>query len=265
VKIVVCAKAAATLDTELELADDARAVDEDALDWELNAWDNFALEAALEIRESRGEGEVIVVTVGDDSAEDALLSCLAKGADRAIRIADDALEEADVLQVARVLAEVTRRERPDLVLCGVQSSDAMNGATGIALAGFADMPHVAVVRALIYDHEARSAHVDRELEGGVIERMTVRTPAVITVQTGINSPRYATLRAIKNARTKPLEVLALADLGLAAGDAPAGARVVHLRLPEATGHAEMLVGEPEAIAERIAEIVRRELRTALVP
>jgi electron transfer flavoprotein beta subunit len=258
-RIVVCAKAAATLDSEFELGQDSRAVDEDALDWELNAWDEFALEAALEIRDRAPEGEVVVVTVGDEGAEDALLSCLAKGADRAIWLADAAFADADVLQVARALAHVVQREQPDLVLCGVQSSDAVNGATGVALAGFADLPHVAIVRALDYDHAGRVARVDRELEGGLVERMTVRTPAVITVQSGINSPRYATLRAIKQARGKPLEMLTLAELGLEDGDLVPGARVVRLALPERATGAEQLEGDPDAIAKRIADIVQHQL------
>ena len=113
-------------------------VDDDYVDLELNDWDNFSLEAALEIRDGAGEGEVetVVVTVGPEEAEEALLACLAKGADRAIRIWDDALVDPDPLLVASVLAPVIERETPALVLCGVQSSDAASSATGIALAGY---------------------------------------------------------------------------------------------------------------------------------
>ena len=134
-------------------------------------------------------------------------ACLAKGADRALRVWDDALEGADPLAVARVLAAVVERESPDLVLCGVQSSDAVKGATGVALAAHLGLPRVAVVKALDYDAGSGSATVERELEGGLIELLRVRLPALLTIQTGINEPRYANLRAIKQAKEKPLEVL----------------------------------------------------------
>src|SRR5579859_4142236 len=171
-KIVVPIKAVAALDDEFELTGDAAAVDPDYLEWDLNEWDSFSVEAALELRDAAGEGEVVAVTVGDEDAEDALLSCLAKGADRGVRIWDDALDGADPMAVARVLAAAVARESPDLVLCGVQSSDAVNGATGIALAGLLDLAHVAVVKRIERDGDALT--VERELEGGLIEVVRVR-------------------------------------------------------------------------------------------
>ena len=137
-KIVVAVKQVAALDEEFELIDDDTRVDPDFLEWDLNEWDTFSLEAALLLREGvGGDGhEVVAVTVGDEDAQDGLLSCLAKGADRAVRVWDEALEGADALAVARVLAALIEQESPDLVLCGVQSSDAVNGATGVALSGF---------------------------------------------------------------------------------------------------------------------------------
>src|SRR5205823_3302366 len=162
---------------------------------------------------------------GDEEATEGLLTCLAKGASRGVRIWDDSLAGADALAVARVLAEAVRREQPDLVLCGVQSSDAVNSATGIGLAGFLDLPHVAVVRAI--SSEEGSLVVERELEGGLVEVVRVRLPALLTVQTGINEPRYANLRAIKQAREKPRDVL-LELIGAARtlGPAPLSVAVV---------------------------------------
>jgi len=213
VKVVVAVKAVATLDDEVELVDDETAVDPDGLEWDVNEWDTFSLEEALTLRDAAGEGEVVVVTVGDEEAEDSLLACLAKGADRAVRLWDETLAGADPLAVARVLAAGIERESPDLVLCGVQSSDAVNGATGVATAAHLGLPHVAVVKGLDYDAAAGVATVERELEGGLVEVLRVRVPALLTIQTGINEPRYATLRAIKQARDKPLDELGLADLG----------------------------------------------------
>jgi electron transfer flavoprotein beta subunit len=258
-KIVVAVKEVAALDEEFELLEDGARVDIDFVEWDLNEWDAFSIEAALQLRESAGgEGdEVVVVTVGDDNAEDGLLSCLAKGADRAVRVWDEALEGADVLAVARVLAAAVQREAPDLVLCGVQSSDAVNGSTGTALAGYLDLARVAVVTHLDWDAADGTATVHRELEGGLIEVLRVRTPALLTIQTGINEPRYATLRAIKQAREKPLELVGLVELGLdeAAAQAVAGSRTVALAPPERGAGAQMLNGSPAAVAARIIEIV----------
>ena len=257
-KIVVPVKQVAALDDEFELLDDG-GVDPDFVEWELNEWDTFSLEAAQQIGEAAGDAEIVVVSVGDEEAEEGLLACLAKGADRGVRVWDDALEGADALAVARVLAAAVEREEPDLVLCGVQSSDAVNGATGVALAAHLDLPHVAVVKAL--EVSDGTVTVDRELEGGLVEVLRVELPALLTIQTGINEPRYATLRAIKQARDKPLDVVGLDDLGLD-GDAvaaAAGARVRRLGHHEKGEGAEMLSGSPDEIAARIAEIVRERV------
>lgn len=263
-RLVVPVKQVALLDEDFEFDADVATVDDDYVDLELNDWDNFSLEAALEIRDGAGEGEVetVVVTVGPEAAEEALLACLAKGADRAIRIWDDALVDPDPLLVASVLAPVIERETPTLVLCGVQSSDAASSATGIALAGLLELPHVAVVRALDFDAGNGSVQVARELEGGTTQRLSVPTPAVLTIQTGANEPRYATLRAIKQAAAKPLDRFGLADVGLdqAAADAARGSRTVRLERPSREGAAAtMLEGDIASVADRIAEIVHDSL------
>lgn len=262
-KIVVAVKQVAALDEEFELIEDGVGVDADYLEWDLNEWDTFSIEAALRLRDDAGgDGhEVVVITVGDEEAEEGLLSCLAKGADRAVRVWDEELEAADVLAVARTLAAAVAREAPDLVLCGVQSSDAVNGATGAALAGYLDLPRVAVVTQLDWDAASGTATVHRELEGGLIEVLRIHSPALLTIQTGINEPRYATLRAIKQAREKPLEVVGLDELGLdeAAVQAAASSRTVALAPPERGVGAEMLNGSAAAVAARIVEIVQERM------
>jgi electron transfer flavoprotein beta subunit len=260
-KIVVPVKEVAVLDEEFDLLDDRPGVDPDAIEWELNEWDDFSVEAALQLREAQGDGEVVVVSVGDEEAEEGLRACLAKGADRALRVWDDSLEGADPLAVARVLAAVVERESPDLVLCGVQSSDAVQGATGVALAAHLGLARVAVVKALDYDAGSGSATVERELEGGLTELLRVRLPALLTIQTGINEPRYANLRAIKQAKEKPLEVLGPADLALddAALAVASGSRTRAMAPPETGGGAEMLSGSASDVAGRIADIVKERM------
>ncbi len=262
-KIVVCVKQVASLDEEFELLEGDGGVDPDFIEWDLNEWDTFSLEAALALHEGDGPGvgEVVAVTVGDEDAEEGLLACLARGADRAVRVWDEALEGADLLAVARVLAAAVERESPDLVLCGVQSSDAVTGSTGTALAGYLDLAHVAVVTELSYDAGASTLTVDRELEGGLVEVVRIGLPALLTIQTGINEPRYATLRAIKQARDKPLATYGLEDLGLDASGlaAAAGAHVVGLQTPERGAGAQLLEGSPAEMADRIVEIVQERM------
>jgi electron transfer flavoprotein beta subunit len=258
VKIVVPIKQVAALDDEFELLDDGAGVDPDFVELDLNEWDAFSLEAALQLRESNGDGDVIVITVGGEDADEALLGCLARGADRAVRVWDDSLADADPLAVAKVLSAAVAREQPDLVLCGVQSSDAVNGATGVALAGYLEMPHVAVVKDLDYDPAGSTATIKRELEGGLVEVLRVRTPALLTIQTGINEPRYANLRAIKQAREKPLDVSTPEELGVDSDAiaAAAGSRRRELRPPDRGEGAEMIEGSPSEVAARIVEIVQ---------
>jgi len=225
---------------------------------ELNEWDAFSLEAALQLTEDDAD-EVIVVTVADGPGEQALRACLAVGADRALRVWDAALGEADPLLLAALLAAVARAEECELIICGAQSSDAAGAATGVALAGLLDLARVAVVAAIERDGE--QLRVQRELEGGALEVLRLSLPALLTVQTHTNEPRHATLRAIKQARTKPLAVLSPGELGLDVDSlqASAGSRTVKRRERERGAGATLLEGEPQEIAMQIATIVREAL------
>jgi electron transfer flavoprotein beta subunit len=231
----------------------------DALEWAPNEWDAFSLEAALALNEG-GEGETVVVSVGDERAEESLRAGLAMGADRAVRVWDQALAGADALAIARVLAAVASAERPDLILCGAQSSDAASAATGVALAGLLELAHVAVVEQIERDGERLI--VARQLEGGAVELLSVALPALLTVQTGINAPRRPNLRAVKQARAATVAALGLADVGLDAGAvaASAGSRTVGLTPRARGGGAMLLEGPPAEIATRIAAIVGEAMR-----
>jgi len=249
VRIVVCVKQVLVLGDEVEFTGDGRDVDPDYVDPALNEWDGFATEEALRLRERLG-GEVVVVTCGAEESEGALRRCLAMGADRAIRV-----EAAgrDPFSVARALADVVQAEDPELVFCGVQSSDAVQAATGTALAELLDLPRAAVVTRVDYDADARKAVVDRELEGGLVDRVEVDTPALLTIQTGINEPRYANLRAIKQAEQVQVDVRSAADGGMSAYV------VRRMFVPDRGQGAEMIDGSPAEIAGRIAAIVKERL------
>ncbi len=258
-KILVAVKQVAALDEDFEFRDDGKDVDEDFLIYDLNEWDDFSLEEAMKIKEaSTSEVEVVVVSVGPDRVDESLRKCLAKGADRAIRVWDDAMEGSDSVAVGRILAAVVKQEAPDMVFAGVQSSDHAFGSTGIATASCLGWPHAAVVSDLKYTPGGASAVIRRELEGGTLHEVEIACPAVLTIQLGINKPRYASLRGIKQAAAKPIEEVSLDALGLSADAVGAGASLARVRrmyVPE-KGRAAMIEGTVAEQAARLVEIIR---------
>jgi electron transfer flavoprotein beta subunit len=258
-KILVAVKQVAALDEDFEFRDDGRDVDPDFFIRDLNEWDDFSLEEAVKIKEgSSTPVDVVAVSVGPDDVDEVLRKCLAKGADRAVRVWDDAIEGSDPIAIARVLAAVAKHEAPDMVFAGVQSSDQSFASTGIATAAFLDWPHAAVVSELNYAPGAKTAVFRRELEGGLLHEVEIQCPAVLTIQLGINTPRYASLRSIKQAAAKPIEVLSLADLSLSAaavGEAGSASRVRRMYMPD-KGRAQLIEGDAAAQAERLAAIIR---------
>lgn len=184
---------------------------------------------------------------------------LAKGADRAIRVWDDSLEDAQFLDVdtkAEILAAVAEEEDPDFILSGVQAGDDANGATGVALAEKLDFEWAAVVNALDLDADAGVASVRRELEGGVEELTDVDLPAVLTIQTGINEPRYASLRGIRQAQRKPLDTQSLEDVGLDGSVVESPVERTDMYEPESEGDATLWEGDASETASELAEFLR---------
>jgi electron transfer flavoprotein beta subunit len=258
-KILVAVKQVAALDEDFAIRDDGRDVDPDFLIRDLNEWDDFSLEEAVKIKEAAAEPvEVVVVSVASGEADESLRKCLAKGADRAIRVWDAAIEGSDSIAIARVLAAVAKREAPQMLFAGVQSSDQSFASTGIAAAAFLNWPHAAVVSQLSYSPGVESAIIRRELEGGLLHEIEIQCPAVLTIQLGINTPRYASLRSIKQAAAKPIEVLSLADVALGAadvGEAGSASRVRRMYVPD-KGRAQLIEGDAAQQAARLAEIIR---------
>ncbi len=240
-KTLVCIKQVGSVADDLEFTDDGRAIDPDFLDYALNEWDACAVEAGLALRDAE-PGEVIAVTAGDDEADKVVQRALAMGADRGLRID---LATQDPLSTARALAAVAGSEAPDLVLCGVQSADLANGAVGAALAGLLGLPFVGV--AVSVERDGAGLLVSRELEGGLLERVAVQLPAVVSVQTGINSPRYVNFRQLKQAEATEIDVRD--------GDDAPGATGWHMTEPPQGDGAEMLPGRAADVAARIVELV----------
>src|ERR1700680_1378290 len=169
-KILVAVKQIAALDEDFEIRADGRGIEPDFLIRDLNEWDDFSLEEAVKIKEAAATPvEVVAVSVGSDEVDESLRKCLAKGADRAIRVWDAAIEGSDSIAMARILAAVAKREAPNMLFSGVQSSDQSFASTGIATAAFLGWPHAAVVSNLTYSPGAKSAVLRRGLAGGLLQ------------------------------------------------------------------------------------------------
>ena len=257
-KILVTVKEVAEAADDFELPDDALDIDERYLEYDLNEWDEYGVEEGVGIAEENEDTEVVSVTIGPERSEETIRMALAKGVDRAIRIWDDALEDVAFLDVearARILAAVVAEEDPDLVLTGVQANDDGFGATGIALADRIDFEWAAVVNHLDLDVEGGLAHVHRELEGGVEELTDVELPAVLSIQTGINEPRYASLRGIRQAQSKEIAPYELADLDLDADVTDSPLSLTSMYEPETESSATVFEGSPEEEADQLGELL----------
>ena len=258
-KILVTVSETSEVDDDFEIA--GTSIDERYLTKELNEWDEYAIEEAVQISEEDDDVEVVTATIGPDSAEETIRQALAKGADRGIRLWDGALEDASVLDPAakaRIVAELVREEDPDLVLTGVQSGDFSFGATGVQLAEQLDFEWGAVVNQLDLDRDAGTASVHRELEGGVEELTDIELPAVLTIQTGINEPRYASLRGIRQAQNKPLDEMDLSDVGLDESNLELTMELTDLYEPESEGEAEIFEGSADETAGKLADLLEEK-------
>ena len=251
-RILVTIKHIAKLGDEYGFTADHRDVRREFMEFSLNEWDDTALEAALQCIEKAGKGEVVALCVGDADADASLLKALAKGAHRAVRIWDQSLWNTDPITIARAIAGVARLEEPDLIFCGVQSGDHAHGATGTAVARILGLPHAAVVIGLEWDGR-KALKVTRELEGGLRHNFELQAPAVIAIQTGMNTPRFATMKMQKQAKQKPLTVVD----GAGVADGSGGYVVRRMYVPEQT-KAKMLSGTPQELAKFIADLVREK-------
>ena len=250
-RVLVAVKRVGELNPDFAIDESANTIGDEHFEHELNEWDEAALEEALLLTERLDAGEVVAVTIGPEDAEDTLRRALAKGAHRGVRVWDESLRDADPVTLARVLAGVAQHEAPDIVLTGAQSADLGHGATGSALARILGLPHAAVVLGIEWDGGGTMT-VTRELEGGMRQQLSLPAPALLTVQTGGSTPRYATMRMIKQAKKKPIAVVDGAGVGLD----QAGAVVRRLYEPPKTGRAAMIEGDAAAVAKAIADIIR---------
>src|ERR671919_1747983 len=212
-KILVAIKQVPDTATQVKITGDAKSIETAGITWIVSPYDEFAVEEALRIKEKRAGAEVVAVTVGPERAKEALRSCLAMGADRAIHVNDPAFAQADTLTTARALAAVVKQEQPTLVLVGRQAIDDDMGAVGAQLAEVLDWPCAYWIMEETIDADAKVVKAARQVEGG-LEVFDVPLPAVLAAQKGLNEPRYPTLKGIMGAKKKEIKDLKAGDLGL---------------------------------------------------
>jgi electron transfer flavoprotein beta subunit len=248
-KILVCVKQVPEKDARLRVAGDETWIVEDGLGFAISECDRYGVEAALRIKEA-GEAEVVVLSLGGERASKGIKEALAMGCDRAIHVNSDELLGSDAITIAKVLAAAARSEEADLIICGQQSDDLSYNAVGPALAQFLDMRHVQIV----LDMEPVAGgrlKVSHELDNNLIETVDVQLPAVVGVQSGINDVRYASLKGIMQAGSKPQQKLGLADLGLSADDVAPKVRIEKVGFPVRTSQAEILEGDAKDVANQL--------------
>lgn len=254
--VVVCVKNVPfTQEADLVLAPGNTDVRKDNLEYVINEWDNYAAEEAIRLKEAFG-GTVTAVTVGSEDDEEVLRRCLAMGADRAVRI-DPGDLALDASVTASLLAAAVKPLPHDLVLTGVQSDDMNHGVVGPLLAERLGLPHVAVVNRLSVSD--RAAEVTVELDGGQEESCLLSLPALASIQTGINEPRYVSIMGIRRAAKIEIEVARADRLGLSDADLAPDLTLEEMYAPPETGAAEMLEGDSRAIAAKILAIIREKV------
>src|SRR5881396_662597 len=258
-KTLVLVKQVPNTDSPFRINSAGTWVDESNLTYGLNNYDRYALEETLRLKDAGKATELVALTVGPERASSALRTCLATGADRAVHIKDDALAAADPLSVARVIVAAIKDEGFSLILCGLQADDDNYMQIGPFVARLLDRP--CATAAMSLELREGTMRVERELENNRLQIVDLTLPAVVTVQTGINEPRYASLKGIMAAKKKEIRTLTLADLKVDAGAIAASSarfRTVRLAPPPKAKGAEILSGPADQVAKELVKRIREK-------
>ena len=253
-KTIVAIKQVPSRDSQLRLNSAATWIDDEDLTFEINEPDAYALEEALQLKEKLGAGEVIALCLGPERAASTLREALAKGADRAIHIVCEQPESLDPLAIAKLLAAAVRTEAPDLLLTGLQSDDLGSGQTGVILAELLGSSHATIIMEV--QPQSGSIRVKRELEDGWFQYIHMPLPAVLTIQSGLNRLRYATLMGIKKAKTKEMRTLEAGSLGTS----PVASSLDRVYLPDRQKQTQMITGTAKEQAVQLVEKLKFEMR-----
>jgi electron transfer flavoprotein beta subunit len=252
VNIIVCIKQVPAKDAPLSIA--GNWIRESDIGFEMNEPDSYALEEALRLKEKHG-GEVIALSMGPERVKQTIKEALAKGADRGIHVADNNFAQLDPLGSAKSLGAAIQQQKHDLVLTGLQSDDHGFGQTGVLLAGVLDVPHATIIMAIEVD--GQKMRLKRELEAGWFQHLECPLPAVLTIQSGINKVRYATLKGIMAAKKKEITTIARESLGVSVEPTQ---RVEKIYVPTKTKKTEFLTGTPKEVAGKLVEKLKFEAR-----
>jgi len=253
-KIIVCIKQVPERDAQVRISSSGKWIEESDIQFAMNESDAYALEQALQLKEKNG-GEVVVLSAGPERAGTTVREALAKGADRAIQVESDNLNQLDAIGVAQLLAAAAKQESPDLVLTGLQSDDMGYGQTGIIMAELMGLPHASLI--LNVEKTDSGITVKRELEEGWFQNIELPLPAVLMIQSGGTKLRYATLMGIKKAKTKELRKLSATDLGQSASPA---ATLEKITQPQKQKSTQIIPGSPKEAAATLVEKLKFEVR-----
>jgi electron transfer flavoprotein beta subunit len=254
VKIGVCVKQVPAKDAPLAIAADGQWIRETDIGFETNEPDSYALEEALRLKEKHG-GEVVAISMGPERVKQTIKEALAKGADRAIHVLDDQFYRLDPLASAQSLAAAIEKENFELILTGLQSDDHGFGQTGVLLAELLGRPHATIIMQI--EVIGTGLKLKRELEAGWFQWVELPLPAVLTIQSGCNKPRYATLKGIMAAKKK--EIASVPRGSLNVPDALTE-EVVRIYVPQKTKKTEFIDGTPKEIAAKLVEKLKHEAR-----
>ena len=249
-KIAVCIKQVPTREWQPRLTDDKTWIREHDVSYEMNEPDAYALEEALRLREKHG-GEVVVCSGGPPRVQQVIREALARGADRAIHVEDDRLAVSDAFVTADALAAAMKEEAFDLVLTGLQSDDLGQAQTGVVLAERLGIPHSTIIMEVQID--GGTLRVKRELEGGWFQWIAMPLPALLTIQSGINQLRYATLKGIMAAKKKEIRKVAM-------GEGRPTQQIVSLALPTRVKQTHLIAGSADEAARELIRVLRDEAR-----
>jgi len=250
-KIAVLVKQVPGSESPLPLNSNQSWLDENGISYVMNECDNYAIEEALQIKEGNGDGEVVVISLGPERVQKVIREGLAKGADRAIHVQIDSGALADPLIIASLLTEAIRDEKFDLILSGLQSDDLGMGQTGIIVGELLDMSTASL--AMATELSEGKIKVKRELEAGFFQWVSMSLPASITIQSGLNTPRYPSLKGIMGAKKKEINVVTPN-----VDNIRQSAKKVYV--PQSDKQTTMIEGSVDQIVDKLVETFRNEIK-----
>ena len=258
--IIVIIKQLPDTETQIKIAPDGTSIVQEGVKFVVNPYDEFAVEEAIRIKEKLG-GEITVISLGPDRIKEALRTCLAIGADKAVQIWDESFASLDPMATAKILATQISKTQYDLILCGKQAVDDDMAYIGPALAANLNLPFVSVITKLSFSEDAKTAIINREVEGG-IEVIEAALPAIFSAQKGLNEPRYASLQGMMKAKKKEIETVGTSVLGLTKEQITSfvKTKIVSLTPPPPRLSGRVIQGSPQEAVQTLVKLLREEAK-----